>query len=272
MSNGLGMYSDHDAEEATRLISYGLRPRLRPHRDADYAALVRRYDEEPVFEQLVIKSAAGLGLRVIAVTRQAGTVLGALPGSAFETRLEHYARQARQTHQRESERILHGIAHLAIAARCFPRPEDLADDHYVGQATVSSVDGFVRHVCRELSERVAQAEENSDPVTDARELERAWRAYLRRPEAGSTGDGRVALTTTEAIVGKALRYLVDQGMLTESEDAERRGKIYRTTSRYQLQVRELAAIEAYDELLRLGASAEQHSTATLRIAVPDTLH
>lgn len=272
MSGVLGTYSEHDAEEAARLVGYGLRPRLRPHRDAAYAALVRRYDEEPAFEQLVRRSAAGLGLRVIGITQRAGAVFGAVPGSVFETKLDHYARQARQAHQREAERVLHGIAHLAIAACCFPRPEDLADDGYVGQATVPTVDHLVRHACQELSERVAGSEENSDPMTDALELERAWRVYSRRPEAGSTSDGRVAPPSTEAIVGKALRYLVDQGMLTETEDDERSVKVYRTTSRYQLQVRELAGVQAYDELLRLGAPAGPAAAGIVRVSDSGTLY
>ncbi|MEV4036999.1 hypothetical protein [Streptomyces umbrinus] len=272
MSGVLGTYSEHDAEEATQLIGFGLRPRLRPHRDTEYAALLRRYDEEPAFEQLVKKSAAGLGLRVIGVTQRAGAVFGALPGSVFETKLDHYARQARQAHKRESERVLHGIAHLAIAACCFPRPQDLDDDGYVGQATVPMVDNLVRHASKELSERVAGTEENSDPMDGALELERAWRAYQRRPEAGSTSDGRVATPSTEAIVGKALRYLVDQGMLTETEDNERPVKVYRTTGRYQLQVRELAAVEAYDELLRLGATAEPAATGILPVSDPGKLY
>ncbi|WP_150246262.1 hypothetical protein [Nocardiopsis quinghaiensis] len=266
MSRELGTYSEHDAEEAAQLVGYGLRPRLRPHRDTDYADLIRRYNEEPAFEQLVRKSAAGLGLRVIGITQRAGAVFGTLPGSVFETKLDHYARQARQTHQREAERVLHGIAHLAIAACCFPRPEDLADDGYVGQATVSTVDNLVRHACRELSARVDESEENSDPMADAPELERAWRVYLRRPEANSTSDGRAAPPSTEAIVGKALRYLVDQGMLTEAEDEELSVKVYRTTGRYQLQVRELAAVEAYDELLRLGVPAGPAATGVIRFS------
>lgn len=245
-----------DVEDATRLIGFGFRQRQLPHRDADYAALVRRFGEEPAFEQLVRRSAAGLGLRVLAVDMRAGSVLAPLPGSVFETRLDQYARQARQSGQREAERVLHGIAHLAIAVLCFPRPEDLGDDGYVGSATVSAVDGLVRHTCVELSERVAHADENGDPTTDAPHLERAWRVYLRRPEAASTEDGRVAPASTEAIVAKALRYLTEQGMLTESKGGEHRVKLYRATSRYQVHVRELAVVEAYQELLRLGVPGQ----------------
>ncbi|PBC69676.1 hypothetical protein BX265_7014 [Streptomyces sp. TLI_235] len=258
-----------DAEQAARLIGYGFRPRMLPHRDAEYTALVRRFDEEPAFEDLVRRSATGLGLQVIGITMRAGAVIVPVAGSVFETRLEGYARQLRQSHQREAERVMHGIAHLAIAALCFPRPQDLADDGYVGAVTVSVVDKQVRHTCQELAERYAEAQENSDVPMETPELERAWRVYARRSESGETTSRQVVPTTTEAIVGKALRYLVDQGMLAESADLELMAKVYRTTGRYQLQVRELAAAETYRELLRLGVVPPVDSNESLRVSGDD---
>lgn len=265
MTTAADVYGQDDSEAATRLIGYAFRPRVLPHRDAEYAALVRRFDEEPAFEDLVRRSATGLGLRVLGVTMRAGSVIVPVPGSVFETRLEGYARQARQSHQREAERVLHGIAHLAIAALCFPRPQDLADDSYVGAVTAAVVDKHVRHTCQELAERWAAAQENNDAPVEAPELERAWRVYARRSEAGETTSGQVAPATTEAIVGKALRYLVDQGLLNESENLDLMAKVYRTTGRYQLQVRELAAVDAYRELLLLGVVPPVGSTESLRV-------
>ncbi|MEC4571073.1 hypothetical protein [Streptomyces virginiae] len=269
MTSAAGGYGKDDAGAATRLIGYAFRPRLLPHRDAEYAALVRRFDEEPAFEDLVRQSATGLGLQVLGVTMRAGSVIVPVPGSVFETRLEGYARQVRQSHHREAERVLHGIAHLAIAALCFPRPQDLGDDSYVGAVTAAVVDKHVRHMCRELAKRSAEAHENSDTPVEAPELERAWRAYARRSEAGETTSGQVAPTTTEAIVGKALRYLVDKGLLSESENLELASKVYRTTGRYQLQVRELAAVEAYRELLLLGIVPPADSVGSLRVISDD---
>ena len=39
----------------------------------------------------------------------------------------------------------------------FPRPEDLADDGYIGRVTVNGVDAFVRQACRRLEERAEAA-------------------------------------------------------------------------------------------------------------------
>ncbi|MFD0882973.1 hypothetical protein ACFQ08_00105 [Streptosporangium algeriense] len=259
-------FEEDDLSSATALIAFGFRPRLRPHRDAHYASLIRRYEEDPSFKMITGACAAGLSLRIVGVSTLAGIVLAALPGSPFETKFDQYARQARQHRHRDAERILHGIAHLAIAAISFPRPADLADNGYVGRATIASVDALVRDICEELSTRADSEDENTDPPLDAPDLEKAWRVYQRRPDVGSTSDGRAAIPSTEAIVTRALNYLVDQGMMTPpSEDEARTDRIYRTTSRYQIQVRDLASVEAFDELLRLNAAAVLGEGATLRV-------
>ncbi|WP_107054452.1 hypothetical protein [Streptomyces sp. NRRL S-350] len=264
-------YGLDDAEQATRLINYAFKPKQLPHRDSVYESLVRRFDEEPAFEDLVRRSATGMGLRVIDVTMRAGAVIVPEPGSVFEIGLDQYARVARQTQHREAERVLHGIAHLAIAALCFPRPQDLANDGYVGAVTVAVVDEQVRHTCQELAEQSAAAQENSDVPVDAPELERVWRIYARRSEAASTSNGQAAPSTTEAIVGRALRFLVTQGLLVESDNLELMTKVYRTTSRYQLQVRELAAGRVHQELLLLGVVTPTQPTGALRVTDDNTL-
>ncbi len=139
---------------------------------------------------------------------------------------------------------------------------------YVGRVSVEQVDGAVREACRLLDERAKAAEQNSDPLSDAPELERVWRAYLRRPAAAATKDGRVAADTTRGIVGKALRFLAEQGFLVAASGDE---ATYRTTPRYQVQVRELAAQRTFDELLELGVIPVTGATGTLATTSPDTL-
>lgn len=262
-----------DAEAAGRLVGYGFRPKVRPARDSAYAALVKRYAEDPDFETLVTRYAAGMGLRVIAVTTRAGMVHTALPGSAFDTRMDQYARQVRMRENREAERILYGITHLAVAALAFPRPEDLADDGYPGKVKVSSIDRLVRSVCRVLAERVAESEESQDPPADAGELEKAWRAYERRPEVAPTKAGRSGASATRTLIGRALTYLVDRGMFhqgrADSEDGE---NVFRATNRYQVHVRELASTRAYEELMGLGVLPPIAGMGTLRTPRSETLY
>jgi len=235
-----------DVESAARLVAHGMRPKALPARDPAYADLVRRYREDDAFADTVQRVASGLGLVVLAVGPASGLVLAAVEDSAFEIRMDEYARRTVLAN-RQADKVMHGLAHLAVAALAFPRADDLADDTYVGRVSVDQVDGAVREACRTLSERVAGTAE-ADPVSDAPQLEEVWRAWLRRPEATATKDGRAGEATTRGIVGKALRFLADQGFLVPvGPDG-----VYRTTPRYQVQVRELAAQRTFDELLALG--------------------
>ncbi|KUL54369.1 hypothetical protein ADL22_03235 [Streptomyces sp. NRRL F-4489] len=247
-----------DAADAARLVSYGLQPKLLPARDADYADLLRRYRDEPPFARLADAVAGGLGLIVLEVSTRAGMAVTAAEDSVFAVRMGDYARRASAD---SADRFLHGLAHLAIAALAFPRPEDLADDGYIGRITVNGVDAFVRQACRRLEERAEQDGENTDPATGAPGLESAWRVYARRSATGATKDARRLAGSTTGIIAKAVAFLVDSGFLQRTGDDA--GGAYRTTARYQLQVRDMAGTAAMAELLELGIVPVSDGTATL---------
>ncbi|MFJ8913864.1 hypothetical protein [Amycolatopsis sp. NPDC102389] len=246
-----------------------MRPKQLPSRDVVYGDLVRRYGEDRAFKQLTHAVAAGLGLMVLEVNLQAGAVLAATDESVFEIKMDSYARQSKIRERRETEKVLHGLVHLATAALGYPRPDDLANDTYIGRVSVEQVDAMVREACRILDERAAQAEANNDPLADAPELEQAWRAYARRPAAAATKDGRLSSDTTRGMVARALRFLSDQGFLVQVSGEQ--GGTYRTTPRYQVQVRELAADAAFDDLLELNVVSVANGGGTLRAAASDTL-
>jgi hypothetical protein len=254
------------AEDASRLIALGLKPKLRPSRDPDYMELVRAYQQDDTLHHLVQVIAAGLGLRVLGVTESAGIVLAALPDSPFETKLEHYARTLRKEEDRESERVLHGIAHLAIAVTAFPRPEDLEDDGHVGTVSANQVDSLVRAVCAELAKRAADSEDDEEPIGDGSGMEKAWRAYSRRHPDGATKDNRASIPATAAIITRALNYLLGCGMLAKKPGADSSEAAYHTTARYQLQVRELAATTLFQELVRVGAAVTIRDEPTLHVS------
>lgn len=238
-----------DIADASRLLALGMRPKLLPARDLAYADLVKRFSEDETFRNVAEAVADGLGLVILAVSSRTGVVLGPQDDSVFEQKLDEYARRAVLGERRDLEKVLHGLAHLAVAALAFPRPHDLAADTYVGRVNVEQVDSVVREACMMLAGKAAAAEEAGDPLEDAPELELAWRGYLRRPETASTRDGRLAPATTRGVIAKALRFLADQGFLAKVSDED--GGTYRTTPRYQVQVRELAAERAFAELLAL---------------------
>ncbi|MEU7014622.1 hypothetical protein [Streptomyces sp. NPDC046385] len=247
-----------DAADAARLVSFGLQPKLLPARDAEYAELLRRYRENPAFARLADAVATGLGLVVLEVSPRAGMAVTAGEDSVFAVRMGDYARRASTD---SADRFLHGLAHLAVATMAFPRPEDLADDGYIGRLTVNGVDAFVRQACRRLEERAEQDGENTDPASDAPGLEAAWRIYARRSATGATKDARRLAGSTTGIVGKAVGFLTDSGFLQRTGDES--GGSYRTTARYQLQVRDMAGSAAMAELLDLGVVPVSDGSATL---------
>ncbi|MFH9491321.1 hypothetical protein ACIPJG_22505 [Streptomyces halstedii] len=247
-----------DAADAARLVSYGLQPKLTPARDAEYAGLLRRYREEPPFARLADAVATGLGLVVLEVSTRAGMAVTAAEDSVFAVRMGDYARRASSD---TADRFLHGLAHLAVAAMAFPRPEDLADDAYIGRITVNGVDAFVRQACHRLEERAEREGDNTDPATDSPGLESGWRVYARRSSTGATKDARRLAGSTTGIIGKAAAFLADSGFLQRTGDDA--GGTYRTTARYQLQVRDMAGGAAMAELLELGVVPVTDGSATL---------
>ncbi|MBD9736279.1 hypothetical protein IGX29_31705, partial [Streptomyces sp. H28] len=241
-----------------RLVAFGLQPKLQPARDQEYADLLRRYREDPPFARLADAVATGLGLVVLEVSPRAGMAVTAAEDSVFAVRMGDYARR---TSADGGDRFLHGLAHLAVAALAFPRPEDLADDGYIGRVTVNGVDAFVRQACHRLEERAAQQGEITDPVSDAPGLEAAWRVWARRTATGATKDARRLSGSTTGIVAKAVTFLTDSGFLQRTGDDG--GGTYRTTARYQLQVRDMAGSAALAELLDLGVVPVTDGTPTL---------
>ncbi|MFI2612239.1 hypothetical protein [Kitasatospora sp. NPDC018619] len=252
-----------DVADAARLVSFGLQAKLLPARDAEYAELVRRHREDPPFARLADAIATGMGLVVLEVSPRAGMAVAAAEDSLFAVRMGDYSRRAASE---STDRFLHGLAHLAVAAMAFPRPEDLADDGYLGRITVNGVDSFVRQACRRLEEQADAEGANTDPASDAPGLEAAWRVWARRTATGATKDARRLSGSTIGIVAKAVLFLVDSGFLQKVSDDS--GGTYRTTARYQLQVRDLAGSAAMAELLDLGIVPVSDGTASL--LPPDT--
>src|SRR5215475_11254522 len=124
-----------DVTEAARLLALGMRPKLQPARDLTYADLIRRFTEDDDFKEVTESIAEGLGLTILAASLRTGLVLGPMTESVFEQRFEDYARRVSLGERRDLVKVLHGLAHIAIAALAFPRPDDLAADTYVGRVS-----------------------------------------------------------------------------------------------------------------------------------------
>ncbi len=234
-----------DASQASQLVAFGLRPKLRPVEEPEYLDLVRRYRQHDSFARTVRTVADGMGLDILDVTEAAGAVLGACEGSVFALRMEDYYRRANERNPRL--RVLHGLAQLAIAASCFSRPDDLEDLEHAPRVAVNEVDEYLRDLCRRLDERHAESE--LDPPAENPGLERSWRMYARAPEAAATEDRRAWSGATRQVITKAFDALIEQGLMRKVSDAL--GGTYQPTPAYRIHVRELSSEDVWSELDRV---------------------
>ena len=182
--------------DATRLIQYGLRPKLVPARDDLYRDLIQRARTDDEFAAVVEAVAAGFDLVILEISDRAGIVVASTDDSVFAVKMTDYARRT-GGEGKASERVLHALAHLGAATLAYPRPADLANETYIGRITVDGVEAFIREAATRLAEAAAKAD-SADVLVDQPGLEAAWRVYARRAQTGSTGDGRKLSSSTPA--------------------------------------------------------------------------
>lgn len=249
-----------DSSDAARLLSYAMKPKLTPGGESsgDYGRLVARYAAESSFAKIVEDVADGLGLWLVAVDPIVGTVACAEENSSLAMSLRDYARQTR-TESRLDLRVIHGLAFVAIARLCYPQPNHVEAVDRIARVTVNDVEEYLRRLSARLDERVAADELDADPPTDQPLMERTWRAFQRRASAARTGDARRNSYTTIAIIGKALAWLVDNGLAQKVSDDD--GGTYRALPRFRILVRELSGGELYRDILRI-AETDGHDEAS----------
>lgn len=247
--------------DASRMISYGLKPKARPARDESYLELVKRYRNDDEFADIVKSVAVGLDLVILDVDERHGIVVASTEDSVFAVKMTDYAKRT-GGEGKAAERVLHALAHMGAATMAYPRPADLANPAYVGRITVSGVEAFLREATRRLSEAADNRGDDTDPPADSPNLELAWRAFQRRAGTPASGDGRRVSSSTIGMVGKALTFLAEQGMLSKRNEDE--GGTYVTTSRYRIQVLE-AGQRMFSDLLALGITEVSDGTGTLAV-------
>jgi hypothetical protein len=231
-----------DAElirNAARLIALGLMPARRPSQDPEYNALIRRFQDEPLFQRVVRDVAQGLGLRLLDVS-EFGATLSPLPDSPFGLTLADYL-----SGLSAEDRVLHGLIQVGLAAWLFPRAEDLEEEALTRPVTAAELDAFLREACTTLAAR----NEEADPPAEVPELVRAYRLYRERPSVKETTDGRRASKTTQALIAASLERLAEAGLLRRVND--KGGGTYHALRRYRVQVRELAGHEVLRALRSL---------------------
>ncbi len=223
-------------EDAARLLSYGLRPKLRPAASPDYRELLRRFRQDAGLRARCEAVGRGLGLLILGASDH-GIALGAEDDGPFAMRLADYRRQATSV----ADRLCHGLIQLAIAAWCFPTAQQLDErDSVAGvRVSVNRMVSYLVELCRQLKDRA----DDEDAEERSPELAEAWRTVLSRAETRATSDGRRAATTLAGMIAHALETLETGGLMRRVGDED--GGTWQALGSYRMQVRELAAHDSF---------------------------
>jgi hypothetical protein len=240
-----------DGYRAGRLLHWGLQPRQRPAQEPEYRDLIDQYLDRGDFRELVQTIASGLQLRVLDAGDY-GIALGPEGNSAFALRHADF----RPGTSSAEDRLIDGLVQLAVAATVFPNSRDLKDEATRARpaVTVDEIEDNLRRLAKRLEQESKQA---PDPKTTAEEagFYEAWRVYQSRLAAVETSDNRQSRRATRRSIQFALDRLSEFGCFLR----ETRGShvYYQPTCRYQVQVKELAALHIYARLCEaLGTGSE----------------
>jgi hypothetical protein len=232
---------DELLRQAGRLIQFGLQPRLYPGQDREYKELLARLRLDLEFDETVRAIADGLGLEV-AATSDLGFFLAAQSGSVFAYTLGTFRRE-RGTAASVDDRLLHGLAMVAIVAYFYPNARDI-EHAEIHSATARDVDRFLRGVCEDLKRKT----KDSDVLIDQPEFEQAWHLYLRHPEAVGTSDRRRAQRGALAIFDRCLTLLDERGLVRAQKDGQ--DAAYVPMERMRVMAGSVAGHYAYETLAR----------------------
>lgn len=235
MSEGMGDIADR----CGRLIRFALRPRLSPADDIEYLQLVRDFLSSADFQEVTSAFALGLGLRILNASTQSGLTVGTTIESHFQLQREDY-----HSRMSASDRIAQGIVHLAVAAWCFPRAEDLreADDVLPARMTVDQLVEYLHALCEELKAREARGVADSSA-----EVRTAWQYVLALGKYADSADGR-GFATLAGKVRYALNFLTDRGFLKREGPDTHPAWLARPA--FRIHVREYAGHEAFAIVMR----------------------
>jgi hypothetical protein len=226
--------SNRDAVwHAARLVQWGLRPLARPAQEPEYQELIDRYLDDTPFRGMVRDVADGLGLGLLDVSNH-GIVFVPQDESAFALRPADF-----RVSSKVDDRLLDGLAQVAIAATVFPRARDLDEDPDIVRppVTIEEVDAHLRTLCERLAEE-ARSVPDPDASDEKRGLIEAWRVYMQRVDMLETRDSRQAMRATRRIIEYSLERLREFGCFTHiTQDGER---AWQPTRRYQVMVQQLA--------------------------------
>lgn len=236
---------------AGRLVQWGLRPLARPAQEPEYQELVERYLDDSPFRVMVRELADGLGLELLDVSNH-GAIFAPKDDSVFALRPAEF-----RASPKVDDRLMDGLAQVAIAATVFPRDRDLDEDPDIVRppVTVEEVDTHLRTICEHLAEE-ARGTPDPDASDEKRGLIEAWRVYMQRVDMMETRDARRAMRATRRIIEYSLERLHDFGCFTVI--VQNGEQAWQPTRRYQVMVQQVAATALF-QMVRsamIGPGAE----------------
>lgn len=236
-----------DLADASALVRFGCQPRLRPLGIPQYRDLLQRYRMDGAFRDAVDTIADGLDLDVVEAHPAEGLIAHPREGSWLSYRLKDHPKL------RVKDRLVLGLAHIAIAARAYPTPADLEEEG-VKRISLTDVDDFLRRLTDRLREAAVDADGLAVPHP---ELQAAWRVYAKLPPSQLTPTQQLSRSSTQRVIKEALLWLVDQGMAYPADELG--PGHYRLAHRFRVQVREAASTAAFAALcdLRRAHLAEE---------------
>jgi hypothetical protein len=236
------MHSD-DFVEANRLLSFAVDRASRPGTDPAHRVLLDRFRTDPGYASAVRIAAEPFGLRVLGADPQLGLILDTIADSPFSLRPDAVAREFKWTSA--AARITYGVALIGIAAYCYPTANSFSESG-ARQVTAVEVDEWIRKAA-------TVAEVDSSPVGDELPAADALAVYVAEKSISrQRGSSNLRHDCTVYRVGRLLRWLADQNFMVR--DATK-PDIYRSTERFRLHVREVAA-NAIFKTVREAASRE----------------
>jgi hypothetical protein len=257
-----------DVHQAARLVSLALQPKLTAARDVDYGRLLRQYRNDGAFHALVEAVAGGLGLAILDATDMQLVVVAAADyeyASPFAYHLGDFYADLR-IGSSLSERLMHGLIQVAIAAWCFPDPARLDDPRRTPPPL--NVIVFERWL-RDQAKQAAKAA-NVDPPANSDELTPVWNAYIYLPPflPGSGGsDGKPSGRSAAGKIRASLDLLADHGLMRKLDDVD--GGTFQATARYRIHVRDLAGPVALERLREAALAATASAAPEAHDREPD---
>lgn len=230
--------------DAARLIAFALQPRLAAGSNEDYARLCAEYRVAAEFRETVDAVATGLDLQILAITDY-GLIVAPEAESVFEFRLGDYSKRGWDT----QARLLTGLAHVGIAAACYPREDDLESDIAV-RRTLVQVDSVITETCERQREQAVDraADLNADDLN-------TWELWLETPQTRRTKQDRYAADCRLGIIQAAFSWLEEQGFVKRTPT----DGSFQVNDRYRIQIRDLAGSEMLDALRETAASGHDRS-------------